>query len=72
MSDSLRPMDCSLPGSSVHGDYPGKNTGVGGHALIQGNLFNPGIEPRSSTLQTDSSPSEPLEKPTQYIFKVDN
>ena len=23
------PMDCSLPGSSVHGDYPGKNTGVG-------------------------------------------
>ena len=23
------PMDCSLPGSSVHGDSPGKNTGVG-------------------------------------------
>ena len=23
------PMDCSPPGSSVHGDYPGKNTGVG-------------------------------------------
>ena len=22
-------MDCSPPGSSVHGDYPGKNTGVG-------------------------------------------
>ena len=22
-------MDCSLPGSSVHGDSPGKNTGVG-------------------------------------------
>ena len=22
------PMDCSLPGSSVHGDFPGKNTGV--------------------------------------------
>ena len=22
------PMDCSLPGSSVHGDSPGKNTGV--------------------------------------------
>ena len=22
------PMDCSLPGSSVHGDSPSKNTGV--------------------------------------------
>ena len=30
------PMDCSLIGSSVHGDSPGKNTGVGCHALLQG------------------------------------
>ena len=29
------PMDCSLPGSSVHRDSPGKNTGVGCHALLQ-------------------------------------
>ena len=29
-------MDCSPPGSSVHGDSPGKNTGVGCHAPIQG------------------------------------
>jgi len=29
------PMDCSLPGSSVHGDSPGKNTGVGCHALLK-------------------------------------
>ena len=29
------PMDYSLPGSSVHGDSPGKNTGGGGHALVQ-------------------------------------
>ena len=28
VSDSLRPHGCSLPGSSVHGDSPGKNTGV--------------------------------------------
>ena len=28
------PMDCSLLGSSVHGDSPGKNTGVGCHALL--------------------------------------
>ena len=30
------PTDCSLPGSSVHRDSPGKNTGVGCHALLQG------------------------------------
>ena len=41
------PMDCSPPGSSVHGDSPGKNTGVGFHALLQG-IFptlgsNPGL-----------------------------
>ena len=30
------PLDCSLPGSSVHGNSPGKNTGVGCHALLQG------------------------------------
>ena len=28
-------MGCSLPGSSVHGDSPGKNTGVGCYALLQ-------------------------------------
>ena len=30
------PMDCSPPGFSVHGDFPGKNTGVGCHFLLQG------------------------------------
>ena len=30
------PMDCSLPGSSVHGNSPGKITGVGCHFLLQG------------------------------------
>ena len=29
------PTDCSPSGSSVHGDSPGKNTGVGYHALHQ-------------------------------------
>ena len=32
------PMDHSPPGSSVHGDSPGKNTGVGCHAFLQGIL----------------------------------
>ena len=29
-------MDCSLRGSSVHGDSPSENTGVGCHFLLQG------------------------------------
>ena len=28
------PKDCNLPGSSVHGNFPGKNTGLGCHALL--------------------------------------
>ena len=36
VSNSLYPVDCSLSGSSVHGDSLGKNTGVGCHALLQG------------------------------------
>ena len=54
------PMDCSLPGSSVHGDSPGNNTGMGCHSR---DLPNPGIEPRSPALQVDSLPAEPPGKP---------
>ena len=45
------PKDCSPPDSSVHGDSPGKNTGVGCHALLQGIFptqgWNPGSIPGS-------------------------
>ena len=58
LSRSVRlcdPMDCSLPGSSVHGDSPGKNTGVDCRAHSQ---------PWDWTaLQADSLPSEPPGKP---------
>ena len=30
------PVDCSLPGSSVHGESPGKSTRVSNHALPHG------------------------------------
>ena len=36
------PRYCSPPGSSVHGDSPGKNTGVSCHALLQGVFPNQG------------------------------
>ena len=48
------PMDCSLPGSSIHGDSL-KNLG--------GDLPNTGIKPGSPALQADSLPSEPPGKP---------
>ena len=35
-STLCNPMDCSLPGSSVHRIFPGKGTGVGWHFLLQG------------------------------------
>ena len=47
----------------MYGDSPGKNSGVGCHALLQGNLPNPGIEARFPALQADSLPSEPWGKP---------
>ena len=59
------PMDCSLPGSSVHGDSPSKNTGVG--CPPPGDLLNSRIKPRSPTLQADSLLSKPPGKPTQGI-----
>ena len=33
------PVDCSRPGSSVHGDSPGKSTGLGCYVLLQGVLL---------------------------------
>ena len=42
---TLCPMDCSLPGSSVHGDSPSKNTRVGCHTLLQGIFSTQGLNP---------------------------
>ena len=48
------PMDCNPPDSSVHGDSPGKNTGVGCHTLLQGSS-QPRNWTQSPALQVDSS-----------------
>ena len=45
VSNSLGPMDCNLPGTSVHGDSPGKSTEVGCHALLQGIFSTQGSNP---------------------------
>ena len=55
-------MDCSLPGSSVHGDSPGKNIEVGCHALLQGIFPTQGLNPSLLCLlhwQMDSLPPVP-------------
>ena len=53
------PMDCSWPGSSVHGarilEWIAMPSSVGSS--------NPGIEPRSPALQADSLPDELPRKP---------
>ena len=51
------PTDYSPPGS-VHGDSPGKSTGIGCHFLLQGSS-----QPMSSALQMDSLLTEPPAKP---------
>ena len=59
VSDSLWPH--SPPGSSVHGDSPGKNTKL--PFPSPGDLPDPGIKSRSPALKADSLPFEPPEKP---------
>ena len=59
------PVECSPPGSSVH-DSPGKNTGVGCHALLQGIFHCQGLNPCLLCLlhwQAGSLPLAPLGKP---------
>ncbi|XP_059742553.1 cysteine-rich DPF motif domain-containing protein 1 isoform X3 [Bos taurus] len=58
------PTTVAPPGSSVHGNSLGKNTGVGYHALLQGTLPNPGIEPRFPASRAQSSRSESPLKPS--------
>ena len=59
------PMDYSLPGSSVHGILQGRILS-GLPFPSPGDLLNPGIEPRSPTLQADSLPTE-LQGKSLYI-----
>ena len=49
VSDSFRPYGLSAARRLCPWDSPGKNTGVGCHFLLQGNLPDPGIETESPT-----------------------
>ena len=66
------PMDCSPPGSSVHGDSPSKNTGVGGLSLLQviflTQELNWGLL-HLSLLQADSLPAELPGRPLRQQYQ---
>ena len=70
------PIDCSPPGSSVHGDSPGKSTGLVCHALLQG-IFptqgsNPGILLCRRILYGLGFFTEPLGQPNGWLETTDN
>ena len=56
------PMDCSLPGSSVHEISQARILEWVAISSL-GNLPDPGIEPASPTLQADSLPLSHLRSP---------
>ena len=63
MSDSLQPLDCSPPGSSVHGIFQARMLEWSGVPLpLPGDLPDLGIAPMSPTLLFTT---EPLSK---FIF----
>ena len=53
------PIDCSPPGSSAHGIFPGKNTEVGCHVLLQGVFPTQGSNLCLLPQQADSLPLKP-------------
>ena len=61
------PVDCSLPGSSIHGILQAR---ILEWVVISfsRDLSNPGIEPGSPSLQTDALPSEPPGNPMIYLL----
>ena len=61
-------MDCSPPGSSVHGILQARILEWVAISFSR-DLPNPGIEPRSPALQADALSSEPPGKPKMSSFR---
>ena len=61
-------MDCSPPGSSVHGIF---QAGIwsGLPFPSPGDLSDPGLKPGSPALQADSFPSEPPGKVRSKLYE---
>ena len=58
-------MDCSPPGSSVHGIFPGRNPGMGCHFLLQRIFLTQGLRWQANSLLT--APREAQEGPPFWL-----
>ena len=63
-------MDCSPPGSSVHGIFPGESTGVGCHILLQGIFLTQGSNPSLLCWQAGSLPLSHLGSQDYFISTI--
>ena len=73
VSNSLWPHELQPVKLLCSWAYPAKNTEVGCHFLLQGNLPNPGIEPASPASPASAGgffTSEPPGKPNWFLFIV--
>ena len=62
-------MDCSLPGSSVHGIFQARILDWLPFPSLE-DLPHPGIKPRSPALQADSLPTELPGKPNYSMLGI--
>ena len=67
VSTSLRPHGLQPARLLYPLDFPGKNTGVGCHFVLQGIFLTLGLESGSPAWQADSLPSEPPGKPQEKV-----
>ena len=70
MSDSLRPYGLWPARLFCPWDFLSKDTGVGCHLLLQGDLPNPGIKPTFPALQADSLPLSQWEVRTKPYMHI--
>ena len=67
-SRSVGPTLCNPHGLDSPWNSPGQNIGVGSRSLLQGNLPNPGMEPRSPALQLSPKGSPRMLEWVAYLF----
>ena len=71
MSNSCNPMDCSPPGSTVHGIFSRQEYWNGLPFPSPGDLPDPGVEPRSLALANGFSTTHQLGKPIKStVFQL--
>ena len=66
------PMDCNLPSSLCPWDFPGKNTGVGCHFLLQGIFPTQGLNPSLSHCRQTLYHQSHLESPRETTIRAEN